>query len=579
MQLVDPVHQLQIRLRNRTRHVAKLHNYSGDSYMFPKSAALIVLSSIFPMCSALQTFAGVSASNPTNLMSDAQKRCDKLSELDLSQIPEAPTQIIEAKFSSAVGNSVGYCEVSGYVAPAVGFLLRLPDQWNRKFMELGCGGYCGSTGYIDSCNALVSRGYACLVFDNGHRSTSADAKWAYNNLSAEIDHAYRGPHVTALAGKAIVENFYGRTPERSYFLGGSTGGRLALMEAQRFPWDFDGIIAGVPSLGVPALHMSLLWGNRAITGQDNEALLNQDNLNALHRAVLKRCDLNDGISDGLIGDPRDCFFDPSELLCDGRATKDCLSAKQVDAVRKLYLGPSTSKGVQIYPPGAMKGSELVWVDWFKGRPGFIDMYKFVGEEFRYSAFYPDPGPTWSPEQFDFDRDYKRLGVSEALYSATNPDLRKFQDAGGKLLAYAGWGDAAGMALPVVDYYETVERTMGGRVPTQHFFRLFVVPGMSHGADKNWAFVTAWLDYLEAWVEGGAAPDRVIVYSVRVRDLNLDTPHGNSELARRMTFPLEPSFIDFSRPVYPYPLVSKYSGRGDPKNAESFKAVQRSRRPN
>jgi feruloyl esterase len=408
----------------------------------------------------------------------------------------------------------------------------------------------------------------------GHQSTDGDAIWAYNNPQAEIDHGYRAGHVAALAGKAIVERYYGQNPRKSYFIGCSTGGRQAMMEAQRFPWDFDGIVAGAPSLSLTGVHMNLLWANRALIGETGEPVLKRADIDLLHKAVVAKCDLNDGIKDGLIGDPRACAFDPAVLRCTTARTSDCLSAKQIEAVKRIYSGPVTSKGEPIYVGGAFVGSEQTWLDWFKGgpasRPGGI--YNFVREEFRYSAFDPNAGPGWKPEDFDFDRDYKRLGVAEGLSSAVNPDLRRFKAAGGKLLAYMGWTDITGMSA-VADYYETAEKTSGGRAATQSFFRLFAIPGMDHCTGGEGAFAVDYLGYLETWVEKGQPPEKLISAHVEIHDLRPDNPDYSQELMRRSEFPLDPATIEFSRPVYPYPTIAKYLGRGDPGNAASFGPVE------
>ena len=191
------------------------------------------------------------------------------------------------------------------------------------------------------------------------------------------------------------------------------------------------------------------------------------------------------------------------------------------------------------------------------------IYRFVQDEFRYSGFDPDPGPHWKPEDFDFDRDYKRLGVAESLYNAGNPDLRRFKGAGGKLIAYHGWNDAGGMPLPTIDYYEMVERVFGGREATQEFFRLFLVPGMNHGPfEVDGLFETDWLTYLEHWVEEGKAPGPVINHHVKF-ERGLEWPPK---------LPLDASRTEFSRPIYPYPQLTRYSGRGDPRRAESFEPV-------
>jgi len=500
---------------------------------------------------------------------DVASRCSALANVDFSGILDAATRVTEAESVEQSGSGANSCQVSGYIAPTVGFLLVLPTNWNGKLLQFGCGGFCGQA-VPSSCADAARRGYACVTSDNGHRSTAADALWAYNNPQAEIDHAYGGMHVTTLASKAIVERYYGKTTRKSYFMGHSTGGRLAIMAAQRFPWDFDGIIAGVPSLSVTGIHMNLLWGNRAFTDETGDPLFKQVDLDALHRRVVAKCDLHDGVADGLIGDPRACAFDPSEMRCTSGSTKQCLTERQVEAVRKIYAGASTSKGEPIYMPGALRGSEHTWLDWFStlftGNPRAT--YNFVQEEFRYSAFRVDPGPTWKPEDFDFDRDRKRLGMADALADAVNPDLRKFKAAGGKLIAFAGWSDAAGMPLHAVDYYEAVERTMGGRAATQDFFRLFAIPGMEHGLGEGAAAVD-WLTYLEAWVETNHPPDRLVGFHVRTDDLDRASPDYYQTVSRRAEFPLDPATIEFARPIYPYPVLTRYLGQGDPKDAANF----------
>jgi hypothetical protein len=515
----------------------------------------------------LNALPGLATADPVK---DAEIRCKELEKPDLSQVRDAPTQIIEARMVGSTSDTPGYCQATGYVSPSVGFVLRMPEHgWNQKFIELGCGAFCGSTNYVAVCNGPLHRGYACIISDMGHLSSGAQALWAYNNLQSELDHAYRSAHVTALAGKAIVEHYYGRAPKKSYFWGNSTGGRQAMMEAQRFPWDFDGIIAGVPSLRVTGIHMNLLWANRALMDSDGKPSLSQADLDVLHSAVVRQCDLNDGIKDGLIGDPRACQFDPAKLLCTNTKSTECLTATQLNVVRKIYSGPVTTKGEQIYMPAALPGSEASWLDWFSRL--FTDnpraTYNFVQEEFRYSAFQPNPGTTWKPEDFDFDRDYKRFGMADGLSASVNPDLREFKAAGGKLLAYAGWSDAAGMPLHTVDYYETVERTLGGRAATQEFFRLFMIPGMGHGCGAEGACVIDYLSYLEAWVEDGKAPNEII--GVHVQDGYM-AAHSQDSLS----LPLDPSIpITYARPVYPYPLNAIYKGKGDPSKAESFAAVK------
>ena len=490
---------------------------------------------------------------------DPLERCRALGNVDFSRVLDAPTQVNKTKWVEASGGTPSFCEVSGYVAPSVGFELRLPAyNWNEKFLELGCGGLCGTTTHIRLCDGPLRRGYACIVTDDGHRGEGV--LWIYNNSQAQVDLAYRATHVTALAGRSIVERYYDQAPRRNYFVGCSAGGREAMMEAQRFPWDFNGIVAGCPSLAPPRNLLSYFWANRVITDRSLDPRLGQAELDMLHRAVVANCDMNDGITDGLIGDPRRCDFDPSTLLCNSTRPTQCLTPMQVEVVKKLYGPPVNSRGEPLNLPFAMKGSERLWLDWFGSSS--------IGSQSRV-FFQPDPGADWVPEDFDFDRDPRRLGMADAIISALNPDLRQFKAAGGKLLSYSGWNDLS-MQLGTVDYYETVERTMGGRTATQGFFRLFMVPGMAHCGGGEGANDFDYLSYLEAWVEKGEAPDRIIGAHVDADQfLKTHDPNSESFAAEFERFRTDPHNRTFVRPVYPYPYWAKYKGFGDPNDAANF----------
>ena len=458
---------------------------------------------------------------------------------------------------AATSEAPSYCQVEGYVAPQVGFGIVLPDtHWNGKFIEVGCGGFCGSFD-VSECMEPLKRGYACIASDMGHEGSGG--LWAQNNLQAKIDWGYRGSHVTALAGKAITEHYYHQRPSRSYYSGCSTGGRIGMVEVQRFPWDFDGVVVGAPPLNFTAMSMTQLWGPLALRKEDGRSLLSKADAQLLHEAVLAQCDMDDGVKDGIVGNPLHCGFDPAKLACRVGQEKACLTQAQIQAVKKIYSGPVTSTGERIYVGGAVPGSELSWSGTlFSDDGGMGFLYSYNTDKFRYAAFSPDPGPRWTALDLDFDRDYKRLGVMESLYSATNPDLRSFKRSGGKLLVYQGWNDPFEAPRGIIDYYETVERTMGGHAQTQDFFRLFVVPGMNHCSGGEGAFAIDYLSYLETWAEKGQAPDVMIGAHVNTEDLS----NGNK-------FPLDPARVAFTRPVYPYPIRAKYKGKGDPKNAGNF----------
>lgn len=495
--------------------------------------------------------------------------CPALLQADFNGVLDAPTRLSQARLIAAQADTPGYCEVIGQVAPSVGFVLRLPaDHWNGKFFQEGCGGFCG--GYNLEVKAgpygflgPLRRGYAHLVFDGGHVASPMEARWAQDNLQAQFDFGVRAPHVAALAGKVIVAHYYRRPPRHSYFAGCSSGGQQALSQAQRFPWDFDGILVGAPSPTFSGPMLNYLWAGRALAGKVSEA-----DLQRVHAHAVAQCDMDDGIKDGIIGNPTHCRADPADLQCRPGQASACLSAVQVAAVGQVYAGPTTSSGERIYTGGPLRGSELNWIR-SDGATAYVDAAGNIApwsrEYFAHAGFMPAPGAGWQVADFDFDRDYKRLRLAESLFGAAdNPDLRRFKAAGGKMIMYQGLQDESDIPADAIDYYQTVQRTMGGPEATRSFFRFFAVPGMNHCFGGPGAYAIDYLAYLEAWVEQGQAPQKMI--GAHIADL---TP----ERMRQLTFPLDPAIpVQFTRPVYPYPLRAHYLGHGDPDAADSFGPV-------
>jgi Tannase and feruloyl esterase len=521
-------------------------------------------------------------SDPVTPADPAQTTCTDLATADLSTIQDAPTQLTKASIVTIDEESPAYCKVEGYVWPQVGLEVRLPiAKWNGKLIAVGNGGWAGAIPG-DVCNRNLRRGYACVATDTGHHSGGDDGLWAHNNLPGQVDFAYRAIHVATLAAKAVVSRYYSREPSKSYFMGCSTGGYQALIEAQRFPWDFDGIIAGAPDLDEADLTMRQLWAARTSRDAQGHPILDAKAVKTLHEAVLQQCDGDDGLQDGIVGNPLGCHFNPEKLLCRARETKPCLTNAEVNAAERLYRGPPQLAG-RPNVVGALPGSELLWADPQWGlialNPGYVDAF--------FGAMIYGASRGWSFKTFDFDRDERRLGLA-TLYSATNPDLRRFKAAGGKVIAYQGETDVIEMPTAMVDYYDTVERVMGGRQPTQEFFRLFMIPGMNHCGNGVGAYSIDYLSYLEAWVEQNRPPGQMIGAHVndtylRERPLPLkiaselpsDTPPGvhAAIAASLLAFPLDPEIpIDFTRPVYPYPLYAHYL-RGDPNQATSFRPLQ------
>ena len=459
---------------------------------------------------------------------DAAAACAALVIGDFSMVKDAPSLVVSAEVMQATAELPRLCLVNGQIAPTIGYRMWMPlDIWNGKFAQGGCGGRCG---YIlnEGCEVVVERGYACLAADLGHKGTMYDNLWAIDNVPGEIDFGFRATHVATITGKELTRRFYGREAKYSYYFGASTGGRQGLVAAQRFPRDFDGIIAGEPAMETPGEEQGQAGGKLFATvarlSSGGKALLSPAEILALHERAIARCDMDDNLKDGIIADPRRCDFDPAELRCAGAKTSACLTDSQVDLVRGLYAS------------GPLPGSEKAWIGAYvtaDGRPG------------RYGPRYENA---------------YRYPYSWIFNDATNPDLRPFMKHGGKLILYQGWADEATFPRNPVGYYETVERLIGSRDATQSFFRLFMIPGESHIPVNGGAETVDYLSYLEAWVERGEAPNVLLAAKLKKHE----------RFAGPVTYRvyLDPTNIAFTRPVYPYPVQARYRS-GDPNGAASF----------
>lgn len=500
--------------------------------------------------------------------------CEALIKADFRQIEDAPTRLYNAKVVPANGTTPAYCHVTGYVAPQVGFDLKLPMAgWNERILGLGCGGLCGNTelffDVLPRWRAPLERGYVTFGTDMGHRGAdSQDGTWAANNLSGQVDFFHRATHVTTAAVKAITTHFYNKPIRYSYFWGNSTGGRQAMMEVQKYPADYDGVVALCPA-GNPMNAVQLTWYSLKLSRAFTDVGNNAAKISMLAGEVNKQCDGLDGLKDNVIQNPKACQVNLAPLQCrPGQSGASCLTTGEVAAVEAVYKGPQDSKG-NVLASGLQPGSEADWIGRYLTVDGSESFYyKFMRDFWRYTATR-DPRPTFEPSDLDFDRIDEALGWQRAMHSSTNPDLRRFRDRGGKILMLQGWGDTSVIPGGTVDYYETATKTMGGPEATKDFFRLFMLPGAGHcdfggltGAD-----VVDGVDdlrVLEAWRERGVAPDSLTAYRLKKYE-------GNGSYWPQRT-PPDPANVKFSRPIYPYPLVAQYKGSGDANNASSFRAV-------
>ncbi len=466
------------------------------------------------------------------------------------------TTITAAAMVDAAEGRPRFCQVDGHAASTgntVNFQLGLPESWNGKFLFLGVGGLGGSLAKLDPG---LARGYATATTDTGHRASEPD--WA-SNRAKEIDYGYRGTHVSTVATKALTASFYGAPPKYAYFEGCSNGGRQALMEVQRYPDDFDGVIGGHPATGTPMQVGRAVVYQRMLASPD--AYLTPSAIELVSKASLAACDKADGLEDGLVSDPRPCRFDPSSLVCRGAATDGCLTPGQVATVAQIYRGVKTPDG-QIYahgfPPGH-EGGATGWTQWIAGQtppaPQESGSLAYTGTRlpsgyglmdfnFQFLALEnDDPGYGW--RQFDVARDLPRMRTMTEILSPLDADLRPFAKSGGKLLMYHGWSDPGISALGTLDYYERVVRTVGGQSTADAFVRTYFVPGMHHCGGGPGPNTFAMLPVLESWVEKGVAPGSVqasrVVEGKTVR----------------------------TRPLCPHPQVARYRGTGSIDEAASF----------
>jgi hypothetical protein len=508
------------------------------------------------------------------LLATAQKPCEDLATLQLKNTTIASARVVAAgAFSPPDGTPElpgykavpAFCRVVADVKPskdsAITVEVWMPASgWNGKFQGQGNGGFAGAIDYRGLASA-VGRGYATAGTDTGHKGDATDATWALGHPEKIVDFGYRGVHEMSEKAKAVVAVFYGRGPKRSYFSSCSDGGREALMEAQRFPDDYDGIVAGAPANFWTHLISAAAWNNQALL-TDPASYISSTKLPAITAAALASCDAHDGLEDGIIGEPTLCRFDPAALKCAGPESDSCLTEPQIAALKKIYAGPRTSAGKQIFP-GFMPGGELGpggWAPWITGQAPMKSLQFDFGTHFFSDMVFEDAN--WDFRKFKLEDDAKLADTKmAAILNATDPDLRRFRKRGGKLIMYHGWSDAAISPVNSIDYYESVVARMGSE--RMDFVRLFMAPGLQHcfmgpgpnsfgqissgpQGDADHDIFSA----VERWVDSGMAPEKIVATKY---ENDLDPAQG----------------VKMTRPLCPYPRVAAYSGAGNQNDAASF----------
>jgi feruloyl esterase len=465
-----------------------------------------------------------------------RRGCSELVKLRLPDIRIDEAVAVPAASSGVV--RAAHCRVSGVIGTEIRFAVLLPDDWNQKFFMGGGGGFVGSV--QNSAVTTVNLGFATAGTDTGHQGTITDASWAHNNLERQVNFGYLAVHRTVETAKAVIASYYGTPPVRNYFQGCSRGGGQALMEAQRFPGDFDGIISGAPAYDWTGIAAVMIRNMQAVFPDPlkmDALLFTPDVLKTVETKIVETCDKQDGVGDGVIDDPRQCKVDLNTLP---------LTAAQKNALKVIYA-PTANQDGEIYPaqPVGGEGQTAGWPVWITGvkppAPGEAPSMRFAFGTgiFKYLVFND---PEWDYSKYNLANWKKDTALAATFLNATNPDLSAFSARGGKLILWHGWADPALSPLASIRYHEQVY----ARDPkAASYLRTFLMPGVLHCAGGAGPDVADWTAAIVDWVENNKAPDRVVA-----------TKTVNGAVAR-------------SRPLCPYPQKAVYSGSGSTDDERNF----------
>jgi feruloyl esterase len=483
--------------------------------------------------------------------------CEGLAALQLPHTTITKAELVTAgQFVPTTGKPLtdlpAFCRVTATLKPSADSDIRveiwMPQSgWNERFNGTGNGGFAGNISYIALAEGLRS-GYAVANTDMGMATPpGATASIFINRAERWVDWGYRATHEMTLAAKQIVRAYYARDAKRSYFTGCSTGGEQALMESQRYPDDYDGIVAGAAANDRTGVHVSILW-NFAVNEKTAASYLPAASRSLLSHAVMNACDALDGVKDGVIADPTKCQFDPASLQCKEPDQQNCLTSAQVQTAKEIYSGPSNPRTGDSLYPGLPRGSEFGW-DGLDRTPGPTAMPPYA------PIFQWVFGPDWNWRQFDFDhQDAIFTQKLAAMVNATSPDIDTFRAHGHKLLIYHGWADWLVAPGETINYYNAVLTRAKDDPTINQSVRLFMVPGMSHCSGGPGATHFDALGAVVDWVEHGVAPDKIIAGTL---------PPADST-----------GVVNTQRPLCPYPRTAQYQGSGSTNDASSFACTVR-----
>jgi feruloyl esterase len=481
------------------------------------------------------------------------KPCESFKQLNLPDVTILKTEaqgrdtITVSPFEPPVIVTAPFCRLEGVIGKEIGFELYLPQQWNGRFLMSGNGGFAGR--FQNSWAGYINQGYAMAATNTGHKGyTELQAEWALNNMERQLNFGHLAVHRTALVSKSLIQTAYCKPAAYSYFIGCSRGGGQALMEAQRYPDDFDGIVCGAPAFNWPAIGakgISIIQKNYPDPANLSKTVITSENLKLLQEIVCKECDLLDGLSDCILNEPNACKPDFSKLpRCLGdMAGKDCFTQAQVEALKAIF-DPLVIEGKQLYP-GYPLGLEAIQTGidlWIAGTSALMKPslhYAFSTGIFKYLIYN---NPDWNYQNYTFRNFARETAYASAYLDAANPDYSAFRQSKGKMIIWHGWNDPALSAYATVQHYEEA-LVKDADLPS--FIRLFLLPGVLHCAGGPGADQTDYISLIRNWVEKGIAPEKVVFEKKE---------NGKTVM---------------TRPVYPYPKVAVYDGKGDPKQESSF----------
>ncbi len=477
----------------------------------------------------------------TELNSKACIPCEQLKELKLPDVT-----ILEAKETLE-----GHCRVLGRISKEINFELLLPKNWNNRFLMGGGGGFVGSI--TNQFRNSVDSGFATVGTDTGHEGPIQLASWAHNNMERQLNFGRLAVHRTVTVSKAIINVFYCSDPLYSYFLGASRGGGQAMIEAQLYPEDFDGIVAFAPAISWPAFGAKFVQNIQKIypdPKNPNHPVITLDNLRLLNYYVLKQCDDLDGVKDSIINNPGECKFDFSILpVCpDNKVSSNCFTSQQLEAIKTIYSPVVTQKDTiyQGFPLGGENETEG-WSLWITGSDTTRRIqslqYYFGTEIFKYFVFND---PDWDYSKYTFSNYLTETKYASSFLDATQTDYSEFKKMGGKLIMVHGWSDPALSAFSTIEHYKAIEHK---DKDLRSYVRLYLLPGVLHFQGGPGPDQADWIKVITGWVEKNEAPERVVVSKVKNKQ------------------------IVMTRPVYPFPEKVIYDGTGNPNMESSFKLIK------